>query len=81
MTWTIVAEPVEGKDGRKNVSGLAFYLAGPTGRHAISQVARVRRNSAHPDTPFADQVDEEVAACRKIIDTINEFVAEREGPQ
>lgn len=82
MSWRIVAEPVEAKEGKKNLSGMAIYIAGPTGKHAISQVARVRRNGANPSVTFDDQVDAEVVACRKIIETINEFAAEHaEVPQ
>jgi hypothetical protein len=82
--WKVVMEPqgtrlpdVE-KEGEEvpNKSGMILYLVGPTGRHEITRVGFIRRNTKNPEVPFEEQLDKEVEKVRKAMGFLGEIVAQ-----
>jgi hypothetical protein len=85
--WRIVCEPVGNNPGSKpagrsktkgrNESGIVVYLAstGHGGKHEVQRVAFERKNSAHPDVSFEDQLERTIETARTAVAKINELLS------
>lgn len=85
--WKVVMEPQGrreeelpkgAKEGTEvpNKSGMILYLVGPTGKHEISRVGFIRRNSKNPEASFDEQLDKEVEKVRKAMGFLDTIVAQ-----
>lgn len=80
--WQVAIEPARSDEGGKNLAGLQLVLVAPSGDQwdnvPVTRVAFARANSRHPDVPFDEQMDIELAKAQEAADVINTYLDERE---